>query len=765
MDRRPGHPKLPDRAAGTPHGSATFPTLRSGSRGVTLGSVRDALPDEDIVERRRIRVRGVVQGVGFRPYVHRLAARERLAGFVLNDGEGVVVEVEGPRDAVDHFVRALPLEAPPLARVESIDGERITPTGAHVFLVAQSRARGASALVPPDVATCDACLAELFDPADRRYRYPFLNCTDCGPRFTIVRGVPYDRPLTTMAGFPLCADCRREYEDPADRRFHAEPIACPACGPRLDVPLEDASGVLLGGGIVAVKGLGGYHLACDAESEEAVARLRARKGREEKPLAVMTSEPQRLAEPTTDELALLHSPARPIVLVRRAPDTAVATSVAPGSPWLGLMLPYTPLHHLLCADVGRALVMTSGNLTDEPIAFDDADARRRLAGVADLFLTHDRPIHRRCEDSVVRSSFPIRRSRGYTPAALPLPVRAERPLVAVGAELKSTFCVVRGGEAFLSAHLGDLSSEDAYGAFHHDLELYLEMLGVEPATVACDLHPDYLATRWAWTQGLPVVEVQHHHAHAAACLAEHGETGPALAVVLDGTGYGTDGTIWGGEVLRCDLGSFARLAHLEPVPLPGGEAAVREPWRVAAAHLEHSGRPVPWERWDLVRQSLGVNAPLSSGAGRLFDAVSALLGVRERVSYEGQAAVELEHLAGEVAAAPYRCRVEDGAVRGGDLVAAAHDDLADGRDRSEIAAAFHEGVAAAFTAVCAEDRGSDTVVLSGGCFQNLRLLVSLRSRLEAEGFRVLVHARVPPNDGGVSYGQAAVAAARLASCA
>jgi hydrogenase maturation protein HypF len=719
----------------------------------------------DAAERRRIRIRGVVQGVGFRPFVHRLATRHGLGGFVLNDGDGVVVEVEGPEDAVDGFARALVEEVPPLARVASVESERIAARGERAFAVAASVAAGGTALVPPDVATCDACLRELFDPSDRRYRYPFLNCTDCGPRLTIVEHVPYDRPNTTMAGFPLCADCRREYEDPADRRFHAEPIACPACGPRLSVPLDDAVAVLREGGIVAVKGLGGYHLACDARSEEAVARLRARKGREEKPLAVMTAQPGRLAEPTPAEDALLRSAARPIVLVRRRAGARVAPSVAPGSPWLGLMLPYTPLHHLLCADAGGPLVMTSGNLTDEPIAFDDDEARRRLAGVADLFLAHDRPIHRRVEDSVVRASFPVRRSRGYAPAGLPLPVPVERPLVAPGAELKSTFCVARGGDAYLSAHLGDLATEEAYAAFRADLALYLGMLGVEPAAVACDLHPDYLATRWAWEQGLPVVEVQHHHAHAAACLAEHGETGAALAVVLDGTGLGTDGTIWGGEVLRCDLAGFERVAHLEPVPLPGGEAAVREPWRVAAVHLEQAGRPVPWERWRLVRQSLAVNAPLSSGAGRLFDAVAALLGVRERISYEGQAAIELEHLAGAATAAAYPCTIDGGVIRGTDLVAAAHDDLRAGRDRAEIAAAFHEGVAAAFAAACAGVDGAETVVLSGGCLQNLRLLGSLRARLEAEGLRVLSHAAVPPNDAGVSYGQAAVAAARLASCA
>jgi hydrogenase maturation protein HypF len=716
-------------------------------------------------ERRRLRVRGVVQGVGFRPFVHRLATRRGLTGYVLNDGDGVVVEVEGAGRSLDDFVAALVADAPPLARVASVTHERATPLGARTFEIRQSAPTGHTALIPPDVATCDDCLRELFDPADRRYRYPFVNCTTCGPRFTIVTAVPYDRPNTTMAGFPLCDDCRREYEDPSDRRFHAEPIACPACGPRLSLPLAEAVAVLHAGGVLAVKGLGGWHLACVAGDEDAVARLRARKHREEKPLAVMAADPAALAELTPVEDQLLRSPARPIVLARRRPGPAVAPSVAPGSPWLGLMLPYTPLHHLLLADAEVPLVLTSGNRTDEPIAIDDDEARRRLGDVADAFLGHDRPIHRRCEDSVVRGAFPVRRSRGYAPDAVRLPLASPRPLVAAGAELKSTFCVVRGADAFLSPHLGDLDSEDAYRAFRTDLALYLDMLGVEPEAVACDLHPRYLASTWAREQGLELHEVQHHHAHAASCLAEHGVTDEVLAVVLDGTGYGTDGTLWGGEVLRCDLAGFERLAWLEPVPLPGGEAAIREPWRVAAAHLERAGRPVPWEGWTAVRESLKANAPLSSGAGRLFDAVAALVGVRERVSYEGQAAIELEHLAADAPAVPYDCAVREGVVRGGELVLAAHDDLACGRPRREIAAAFHEGVAAAFALACAEAGGPRTVALSGGSFQNLRLLASLTRRLEAEGFDVLHHRFVPPNDGGVAVGQAAVAAARMSACA
>jgi hydrogenase maturation protein HypF len=724
-------------------------------------------------ERRRLRVRGVVQGVGFRPFVYGLAERRGVAGFVLNDGDGVVIEVEGEPGVLDDLQRSLQEEAPSLAQINGLVAESLPANGESEFRILSSSATGVSALIPADVATCDDCLRELFDPEDRRYRYPFVNCTQCGPRFTIVRGVPYDRTNTTMAGFDLCPDCRREYEDPSDRRFHAEPVCCPVCGPRLSLmhgrpsdtvslgeeALSGAVGSLREGGIVAVKGIGGYHLACDATNEDAVARLRARKHREEKPFAVLTAVPESLAELPDAELELLHSPSRPIVLVRGRAG-AVAPSVAPGSPWLGLMLPYSPLHHLLAADVDRPLVLTSGNRSDEPIAYEDDDARARLGDVADAFLTHDRPIHRRCEDSVWRAAFPLRRSRGYVPTPLPLPCESP-PLVAVGAELKNTFCVARESEAFLSPHLGDLDSELAYHAFCSDLELYLAMLGVAPELVAHDLHPEYLSTKWARELDLDAVEVQHHHAHAAACLAEHGEEGPALALVFDGTGYGTDGTLWGGELLRCDLESFERVAHLEPVPLPGGEAAIREPWRMAAVHLERAGLEVPWPEWTRARESLKLDPPLASGMGRLFDAVAAILGVRERVSYEGQAAIELEHLAGDAPADPYPWPFGDATA----LVTQCHKELRAGRPREEVAARFQETIAAAATDACREAGGPDTVVLSGGTFQNLRLLRSTTARLEAVGFRVLKHRRIPPNDGGISYGQAAVAARRSAACA
>lgn len=739
-----------------------------------------AAPTESL-ERRRFVIGGVVQGVGFRPFVYRLANAHALTGFVFNDSDGVVIEVQGDSASLDAFSDALRTQKPSLARLDSLISTGEPLRSERDFVILASDGERGGALIPPDVATCEDCLRELFDPADRRHRYPFINCTQCGPRFTIVEAVPYDRRNTTMASFEMCDECRREYEDPSSRRFHAEPNACPACGPALSMALEEAVARLRDGQILAVKGLGGYHLACDACNEPAVARLRARKHREEKPFAVMAADPwspidgcpwavrpvPRLADPrslvqlSAEEEALLRAPDRPIVIARRTADCPVADAVAPGDPFLGVMLPYTPLHHLLLGDFGGSLVMTSGNRSDEPIAFDDEDARHRLADVADAFLANDRPIHRRCEDTVTRAAFPVRRSRGRAPHALRLPVAATHSVIATGAELKSTFCVTRGGDAFLSAHLGDLDNEAAYRAFVTDLELYREMLDVDPQVFACDMHPEYLASKWARDQAGDVIEIQHHHAHAASCLAEHGEQGPALALVFDGTGYGPDGTLWGGELLRCNLNDYVRVAHLQPVALPGGEAAIRQPWRCAAAYLEAAGRPVAFEEWPDVRESLKVNAPLSSGMGRLFDAVAAVLGICHRASYEGQAAIELERLAADAVAAPYQCSIDGGVIAGPQLVGAVYDDHCDGRPAAEIAAAFHESVAAAAIRVCAEAADPKLVVLSGGSFQNLRLLKSVRDGLESIGFKVLSHRTVPPNDGGISYGQAAIAARRL----
>lgn len=724
-------------------------------------------PSATRVARRRLRVRGVVQGVGFRPFAFRLAGEHGLTGFVGNDADGVVLEAQGAPAALDAFAADLRACAPAAARVTAVDAVAIPARGDDAFVIAPSAAGAGRAAVPPDIATCDPCLDELFDPADRRHRHPFISCAHCGPRLTIVHGTPYDRARTTMAGFAVCDRCRAEYDDPADRRFHAQPISCPDCGPRLTMPVDAAAALLRDGAIVAIKGIGGFHLACDATSEEAVARLRARKRRERRPFAVMCTDPDALAMLDDEARALLRDPARPIVLARRRPEAAVAPGVAPGAPDLGLLLPYSPIHHLLLADAGRPLVMTSANVAGEPIVRDGDEARARLTGIADAICDHDRPIARRCEDSVVRRGAVLRRSRGIAPRAEPLPVAAPVGIVGVGGQLASTFCVARGADAHLSAHLGDLDHPAAREAFARDLDLWCAMLAVRPRAVAHDLHPDYASTAWALEDsGLEPVGIQHHHAHAAACMAEHGLRGDVLALVFDGTGYGPDGALWGGELLRCDLRSFERLGGLEPVPLPGGEAAVRAPWRTAAAYLERAGRPVADPRWTAARQSLAVNAPRSSGGGRLFDAVSALLGVCDEATYEGQPAIELEWLAEDVAAAPYPCRVDGGAVHGADLVAAAHDDLAAGRPREEIAAAFHEGFADAAARLVLDAGGAGLpIVLSGGCFANRRLAAGVRARLEAEGRSVREHARVPCGDGGLSYGQAAVAAARIAACA
>jgi hydrogenase maturation protein HypF len=761
------------------------------------------------LRRTRVRVEGIVQGVGFRPFVHALAGRLGLAGLVGNDAGGVFVEVEGAAETVERFLAALAAEAPPLAVIERVTATPLDPTGARGFAIAPSRGGGErQTLVSPDTATCADCLAELADPADRRFRYPFINCTNCGPRFTIVRDVPYDRPATTMAGFAMCADCAREYGDPADRRFHAQPVCCPACGPTLRLldrdgraaggdPLAAAAARLREGAVVAVKGLGGYHLAADAAAEPAVAALRARKHREDKPFAVMAADlegARALCLVDDVEEAMLAGPRRPIVLLRRRPPgpgagagAAVAASVAPRNRSLGVLLPYTPLHHLLLAEVGRPIVLTSGNVSDEPIAYRDGEAAERLGGIADWFLVHDRPIHVRADDSVVRAfrgrELPLRRSRGFAPQPLALPWPSPRHVLACGAELKHTFCLAKDRHAFVSHHIGDLENYETFRSFTEGVEHFRRLFAVDPEVVAHDLHPEYLSTKYALElDGVELVGVQHHHAHVAACLADNGEPGPVIGVAFDGLGFGADGTIWGGELLVADLEGFRRAGHLEPVPMPGGAAAIREPWRMAAAWLDaaFAGR-VPerlevavrnrdrWERVVALGRS-GTASPSTSSAGRLFDAVSAILGVRDAVNYEGQAAVELEQLAdpGERSAYPVRVAVgagSDGGVllAGTDLVRAVVEDLDAGVPTPLVAARFHNGLAGSTVAACRAlrgDTGLGTVALSGGVFQNLLLLERVVAGLEGHGFRVLVHSRVPPNDAGISLGQAAVAAAR-----
>jgi hydrogenase maturation protein HypF len=739
--------------------------------------------------RVRARVEGLVQGVGFRPYVYRLALELGLAGWVLNDEHGVLVEVEGPGAAVEAFLRRLPQEAPPLAVVEHIGRQALSPLGEAGFRIVESERRGkADAAVSPDVATCEDCLRELFDPADRRFRYPFVNCTNCGPRFTIVRGVPYDRPLTTMASFRMCPACQAEYDDPADRRFHAQPNACPDCGPTLRLvdrdgrraggePLSAAVAALAQGRTVAVKGLGGYHLACDARDERAVAALRTRKRREDKPFALMArtlADARHLVELTSGDAELLTGRERPIVIARRR-DAGVAPSVAPLSGDLGVMLPYSPLHHLLLADFGGPLVMTSGNVSDEPIAYEDEDALTRLREIADLFLAHDRPVHMRTDDSVVRSTVRgpliVRRSRGHVPGGVPLPVAAPRPLLACGAELKSTFCVAKGERAWVGHHIGDLQNWETLRSFRSGIEHFERVFAVSPELVAHDLHPDYLSTRHAQElENVELVGVQHHHAHLAACLAEHGETGPAVGAIFDGTGYGPDGTVWGGELLVGGLEDYERVGFLHPVRLPGGDQAAHEPWRMACAWLEGDTDPLPGvdaRRWNEVAELVrtGFASPLCTSVGRLFDAVSALCGIRSVANYEGQAAVELEAAAdrSERSAYPLPLAGDDPLVLDArETVLAVRDDVVRGVPPGVVSARFHNGLATATAAAC-ERQGCATVVLSGGVFQNRLLLERTGERLERDGLRVLAPRLLPPNDGGISYGQAAVAAAREAA--
>ncbi len=785
---------------------------------------------------RRIHIQGIVQGVGFRPFVYGLAVRHGLGGWVLNNSSGVDIEIYGPPTVLDAFVAALPAEKPPLAVIDSLDVHPIpappqdSDIGAPAFVIRHSIDQPAAFVpVSPDVAVCDDCLAELFDPHDRRYRYPFINCTNCGPRFTIIRDIPYDRPLTTMAPFAMCPDCQAEYEDPADRRFHAQPNACPACGPVLtllaspraevaaldlaaplsgDDALRQAQRLLDNGRIVAVKGLGGYHLACDAANDAALLALRQRKGRGNKPLAVMAADldaVRRFAHVTPAEERLLTSRERPIVLLRkRAPadcDLRLSEHVAPGNLTVGVMLPYTPLHHLLLRDEGdaspRVYVMTSGNLSEEPIVKDDDEALERLASLADAFLLHNRAIHIHCDDSVVRvfreTALPIRRARGYAPFPVRLPHNLQ-PILAVGGELKNTFCLTNDRYAFLSQHIGDMENLETLHAFEAAVEHFAHIFRVQPQTVAHDMHPAYLSTRWAESyasqRDLPRVAVQHHHAHIAGVMAEHGLGADerVIGVALDGTGYGTDGTIWGGEILLASYGAFQRIGALHPAPLPGGDAAIRRPYRTALAHLWAAGiewnealPPVaacpPEERRILKRQlETGLNTVPTSSMGRLFDAAASLAGVRQIVTYEAQAAMEFETLAADDALAPYGLTgavrpVSPQSLQSGisevqfeidprPLLRQLVQDVLGGTAPGAISFRFHQAIADIVRDAClaARDRcGLNVVALSGGVFQNVLLLGAVLDRLQESGFTTLTHLRISANDGGLALGQALVA--------
>ncbi len=785
------------------------------------------------LETRRYQIRGVVQGVGFRPFVFRAAARRALGGWVCNDSDGVLLEVQGPTGALEEFIYEVRTHAPALARVDSVallerrhDEWPLQGFGIHA---SEHRPAGSSTLIPPDTCVCEECLQELLDPADRRYRYPYINCTNCGPRYSIVRGVPYDRGLTTMAGFQMCERCEREHHDVRDRRFHAQPTACWECGPRVALvlagerpcgdapsapdPIEETIALLCEGAIVAVKGLGGYHLMVDARDEEAVARLRRRKHREEKPLAVMSptlDAVRRYAHVGDGEAELLSGPQRPIVLVRKRTDDAaegLAAGVAPGNRSYGAMLAYTPVHHLLLQGGLDALVATSGNVAEEPIAFRDDDALERLAGIADAFLIGEREIFTRVDDSIVRcvklgdsgasgqpvgtdgravasrvEVVPIRRARGYTPESVRAPFEPP-PLLAVGAELKSSICLSRGEELFLSHHIGDLGNEATMRSFEHAIEHLSKLLEVTPGVIAHDMHPGYRSTRFALAQEhLATVAVQHHHAHMASCMCEHGLEEPVVGVIFDGTGYGTDGNVWGGEFLVGDYVGFERAAHLAYLRLPGGERAVREPYRVALSLLwEAFGEdfqgldlPVVSERSPQERRVFaqmlrtGLHSPLCSSVGRLFDGVAALIGVREHCRYEAQAAIELEQLVRPGALGdrpfPWRLRGPEQWPWRIDHTPMVRELVREARRRdttaAELSLRFHRTLIDIVRGTCEairERTGIERAVLSGGVFQNELLLRGCHEALGGAGFRVYSHSRVPPNDGGVALGQAAVA--------
>ena len=769
---------------------------------------------ETAVTRRGVLVCGVVQGVGFRPFIYRLAHEERLAGFIGNDTDGVTIEIEGPGARVDTFLERMRREVPPLARIDSVAVRELSALGETEFCIVSSKVKGrVSTGIPADAATCVDCLRELLDPADRRYRYPFLNCTNCGPRFTITRRIPYDRPQTSMAKFSMCAQCQAEYDDPLNRRFHAQPNACPVCGPHVwlespdgtGIPAEDAVAAtierLLAGGVMAIKGIGGFHLSVDATNEAAVMRLRERKHRYGKPLAVMVRDlesARSICVLTAEEEVMLLTPARPIVLAKSREGNCIAPAVAPGIPWLGVFLPYAPLQHLLFADARvRALVMTSANLSEEPIAIDNDEARARLGAIADTFLMHDREILQRCDDSVgaVVDGAPqlIRRARGFVPLAVELPLNSP-PLLAVGGHLKNAFALARGRFAYQSQHLGDLENTTGIEFFKESLDHLMRTFEIKPEAVVHDMHPGYLSTSWAkeWAteRGLPLLAVQHHHAHIAGCMAEHGLDGPVIGLSLDGTGYGIDGRIWGGEVLICRLDAFERFAHLDYVPKAGGEAAIKEPWRMAFGALRAAGlefeQAAVWtgasgQEARVVDRMIerGLNTPLTSSLGRLFDAAAALILGRRMVDYEAQAAIELEGLAVDQ---PYELRPEHAYeidLLGGDWVqhepilmsarplwCGLLEGLRNGESKARIAARFHAGVAFGFMKAAMRARAATGIVqvaMSGGCMHNRRLSRLLREGLEAEGFAVFQHRRVSPGDGGLSYGQAVVGAAVLQS--
>ena len=750
-------------------------------------------------ERWKISVSGIVQGVGFRPFVYRLAGERALTGFVANTQNGVAIEAQGPHAQLEDFLIALRKEAPPLAQVGEIVSAPLPLSHEGGFVLRHSALFGpVSTLISPDVAVCEACLSEFFTPTDRRFRYPFINCTNCGPRYTIVQRIPYDRPQTTMRGFAMCAACQREYDDPANRRFHAQPNCCPDCGPQLtlieadgrqvahrDEALHEAIRRLAAGEIVAVKGIGGFHLAVDAANSHAIARLRQRKGREAKPLAIMVaylSAARRICRLEGLEEQALASQERPIVLAAKREGHGLAEEVAPGYDQFGLMLPYAPLHYLLLQGKVLALVMTSGNRSEEPICIENGEALQRLAGIADCFLVHDRSIHLPCDDSLVALQAgmirQLRRSRGFAPKPIEL-AETGAMVLGVGAELKNTVCLLKEKQAFCSQHIGDLKNLEAYRVFQQSLDQLGALFEISPALIVHDLHPQYLSSRWAEEQkAIPTLAVQHHHAHLAACLAENRQDGPAIGIILDGTGYGPDQTIWGGEVLLGDARGYQRFSALEALPLPGGDAAVQAPWRTALSYLHTAyGAELPDLPFMAAHESgpilsmvnKGLNSPLTSSCGRLFDAVAAMSGGRQTIQYEAQAAIELMQTAGgRLGEEVFPCEVyEENAmlkISVRSLIRAVAQAVQFGMAQSEISRRFHAGLVAVFTRVAEEARHREninTVALSGGVFQNRLLLEGMVVSLGRAGFQVLVHKELPCNDGCISLGQAVIGRATL----
>ena len=757
-----------------------------------------------MVTRSEILIRGMVQGVGFRPFVYSQASRRALRGRVRNNTTGVLIDVEGMHEEIEGFIDDLKTNAPPLSYIESVEcNHDLTPADYSDFIILESAHEGEQFVpISPDVGTCDDCLRELFDPHDRRYQYPFINCTNCGPRFTIIKDIPYDRARTTMADFEMCGDCRNEYEDPLNRRFHAEPTACAVCGPQLSLSelasaqLAIAAGddviprvreMIRDGKVVAIKGIGGFHLACDALNQRAVERLRNRKYREDKAFAMMASSIEIIKEhcaisPREEQLLLVER--RPIVLLQKKSDSQIATGVAPGGTHFGFMLPYSPLHHLLLKNLDHPLVMTSGNISDEPICYDDEEAGARLRGIADYFLLHDRRIHMRTDDSVVRvfqnREMVVRRSRGYAPAPVRTEFRFAKQILACGAELKNTFCMARDNNAFVSHHIGDLENLETLRSYRDGIEHFKRLFHLRPEVVAYDLHPEYVSTKYALSLDEPLtkVAVQHHHAHIASCMADNQIDGEVIGVAMDGLGFGTDGRMWGGEFFVADFVEAERIAHLAYAPMPGGAKAIREPWRMAAVYLQQSfgdefvDLNLPFVKnselrsWPTIRSMVATktNSPLTSSMGRLFDAVSSLLGVRSVVNYEGQAAIELEAIADLDCGHAYEFQVKNDTIDAAGVIRSAVADLLNNVAPAVVSGRFHRAVANLIVAIAGQvraERRLNRVALSGGVFQNMLLLSEVCRLLRERDFEVYTHSRVPTNDGGISLGQAAVANARI----